>query len=130
MVALNGSLKPTNNTRIELKTIFQPTTEQGVSEQLPMVPLTKIQARGELSLDIPVKVSATLDYWSKQHADRLGTRELTAPLLVGSGISTTFVKRTVFSFEINNMFNSGYEWWSGYPAPGREFKLRVQANIQ
>ena len=67
---------------------------------------------------------------SRRNVDRAGNQTLGDVLLLGCTLSTRAIPRAVVSFEIGNLLNTGYELWSGYSAPGRQFTLEAKINLQ
>ncbi len=125
----NGTMNLMSNMNMNVHAVVQPSFEDGRNVQLPMVPLVKFHARSEYTFGMPLTAWASLEYSSRQHADRQGLRELTVPFILNSGVSSTILREIILSFEVSNLLNTGYEWWSGYPAPGREFRLQARMNI-
>ncbi|MBI3194739.1 MAG: TonB-dependent receptor, partial [Ignavibacteriae bacterium] len=127
---LSGQLKPSEDFRLHASGIVQPTFESGSSEQLPMIPLVKFQAKGEYDLKQQFTLWASLDYQSIRNADSAATRQLDGALLLGIGASTTFVPRTTLSLSVNNLLDTKYDWWYWYPAQGIQFSLEAKVNLR
>lgn len=125
-----GSVRLTENTRIQFTGTIQPSIEEGSTTQLPMTPLVKLVGRGELELATPFTVWSTLEYLSKRNIDRSGTQTLGDLVLVGGGITSTIIPQALISLEISNLLNSAYEWWGGYVAPGRRITLEAKLGLQ
>jgi hypothetical protein len=126
----DGTLYASTGARIKFSGVFQPGHEIGTSVQLPMVPIVRVLGRGELDLHSPVTLWSSVEYWSRRHIDRAGTNSLGDVVLVGAGVSTDAIPRTVLSFEIANLFNTSYRWWNGYVAPGRQLTLDARVNLR
>ena len=110
--------------------VIQPMVEDGTTTQLPMTPLVHIGARGETSFGSPVTVWSTLEYVSKQNVDRAATTTLGDHAILSSGCSTIVVNKVVVSATIDNLFNTAYQWWNSYLAPGRSIMINAKVNIQ
>jgi hypothetical protein len=126
----SGTVTPTSATRIKFSGTLQPGHETGTSVQLPMVPIIKALGRGEIDPIGSLTVWSSVEYWSRRNVDRDGNKTLGDVFLMGCGVSTRAIPRTVISFEIANLFNTGYEWWSGYSAPGRQLTLDAKINLR
>ncbi len=126
----NGTLQPVKSTRLTVDCTIQPAHEKGSTTQLPMVPLTRLNGRAELDLPMPATAWSAIDFWSNQNVDRQGVRQLGNVLLFHAGVSTSILPRTLFSFEVKNLFNTSYEWWSGYIAPGRQLMVQGKINLE
>ncbi|MBA4311571.1 MAG: hypothetical protein C0417_02965 [Chlorobiaceae bacterium] len=127
---LNGIVYPSEKIQIHVSGILQPSYERGKAIQLPMIPLVKMGAKGEIALNYPVTLWSGVEFWSKQNATLNGETKLKERLLLSAGASTTVIPRTFLSLEISNIFNRKYEWWSGYTAPGISFLLDAKFNIR
>ncbi|MBI5022487.1 MAG: hypothetical protein HZB59_13715 [Ignavibacteriales bacterium] len=127
---LDGIVYPTEPIQIHLSGVLQPSYERGKSTQLPMIPLAKMGARGEISLNYPVTLWSGIEFWSRQNATLNGSTKLKERLLLNAGVSTTIIPRILISLEISNIFNRKYEWWSGYIAPGISFLIDAKFNIR
>ena len=127
--SIHGTFTPTENARIIFSGIIQPTYEEGKSVQLPMIPLLKSGARGEISLKVPITLWTSLEYWSNQNINFTSTRDLGSRMLVGVGASTTMIPRTIISAEIQNLLNNRFAWWDNYIAPGVWFRLNAKVNF-
>src|ERR1051326_5633133 len=125
-----GSVTPTAATRVKFSAALQPGHETGTSVQLPMIPIIQGLGRGELDPIPSMTVWASGEYWSRRNVDRAGNKTLGDVFLFGCGVSTRALPRTVISFEIANLFNTGYEWWSGYSAPEQELKLDAKIHLR
>jgi hypothetical protein len=130
VVEAAGAVSPTAATRINFSGMLQPGHETGTSVQLPMIPIVKAMGRGEVDPIPSLTVWSSVEYWSRRNVDRAGNNTLGDVFLLGCGVSTRAIPRTVISFEIANLFNTGYEWWSGYSAPGRELTLDAKINLR
>jgi len=126
----DGNLKPMDNTRLKFTGIFQPSFQDGKSEQLPMIPLIQLAARCEVALNIPLTIWSSLEFWSKQNVDLAGDKTLSERILLNIGAESNIIPRTVLMIEAGNILNHSYEWWSGYKAPGRSIKLEAKVNFQ
>ncbi len=129
-VRADGSVKPLNNTRLTFTGIIQPSFEDGKSRQLPMIPLIQLAARGELTLNIPLSLWSSVEFWNEQYVDIAGSKTLDERILLNIGAASSIIPRTVLSLEIANLLNHSYEWWSGYKAPNRTIKLEAKVNFQ
>ncbi len=105
----------------------QPARVKGTSSQLPMMPIATAGAR--LEYDAPIRFTfwGSGTYTSKRNVDLDGSRTLKDAVLFDAGASTHLIPRTSLSFHIENIFNTAFQWWEGYSAPGRQFM--VEANI-
>ena len=126
----SGMFNPSSGLRVKFSGTLQPGHETGTSVQLPMVPIVQLRSRGEVDPTATLTVWSSLEYWSRRNVDRSGDRTLGDVVQLGCGVSTRAVPRTVFSLEITNLFNAGYEWWSGYSAPGRQLMLDAKINLR
>lgn len=115
---------------ITFKGVVQPSCKEGKSTQLPMAPIVQVGGKGEYQFNFPLNVWSGVEFWSKQNADLAGTKTLDSRFMLGIGASSNIIPRTVLSFEINNLLNDQYEWWSGYKAPGITFNLNAKVNFR
>jgi hypothetical protein len=129
-VRADGSMKPSTKTRLNFTGVIQPSFENGNSAQLPMIPLIQLAARGELTLDFPLTIWSSVEFWSKQNIDLTGSKKLDDRILLNIGATSNVIPRTALSLEIANLIDNAYEWWSGYRAPGRTIKLEAKVNFQ
>ena len=125
-----GSIDLPSGTKVKCTGVVQPGHETGTSTQLPMLPIIQLKGRAEQDLAIPATLSASADYMSRRNVDRAGSQTLGDVFLLGCGVSLRAIPRAVVSFEIGNLLNTGYELWSGYSAPGRQFTLEAKINLQ
>ena len=109
---------------------IQPAFENGSTRQLPMIPIAQVAGRGEVDLSIPLTLWSSVEYWSKENIDLSGTESLADRVLMGVGASSHAISKMMLSLEISNLFNTAYEWWSRYPAPGRQFMLNAKVNLR
>jgi len=126
----SGSIDLPSGTKLKCTGIVQPGHETGTSVQLPMIPIMQLNGRAEQGLGIPAALWASAEYMSRRNVDRAGNKTLGDVFLLGCGASTRAIPRTVVSFGIGNLLNTGYELWSGYSAPGRQFTLEAKVNLQ
>ena len=126
----DGSVKPLDNTRLTFTGIIQPSFEDGKSRQLPMIPFIQLAARGELTLNIPLSLWSSVEFWNEQYVDMAGSKTLDERILLNIGAASSIIPRTVLSLEIANLLNHSYEWWGGYKAPNRTIKLEAKVNFQ
>ncbi|MBI1804008.1 MAG: hypothetical protein HY033_05335 [Ignavibacteriae bacterium] len=126
----SGTLILSGRTRLIFSGTLQPTREAGTSTQLPMVPVLQLYGRGEIDLQTPVTIWSSIDYRSKRNIDLLGNRTLGDVAIVSAGLSTHVLHRVTLAFDITNIFNTAYEWWSGYSAPGRQLTLEAKINLK
>lgn len=124
-----GTFTPQKNMRITFSGIIQPTYEEGNSVQLSMIPLIKSGVRGELFLNIPLRIWSSVEYWSEQNIDLISEKDIGARFLVEVGASTQIIPRTILSAEIRNLLDDRYEWWNNYIAPGISFRLKAKINF-
>ena len=129
-VRADGSVKPMNNTLLTFTGIIQPSFQDGKSRQLPMIPLVQLAARGEVTLNFPMTIWSSLEFWSRQHVEMIGDKTIDERILLNVGAASNVIPRTVLSLEVANILNHSYEWWSGYKAPGRSIKLEAKVNFQ
>ncbi|MBI1806689.1 MAG: hypothetical protein HYR76_06515 [Ignavibacteria bacterium] len=129
-VQADGTLRPTDDTRLKFSGKIQPAFEDGSTRQLPMIPIVQLAGRGEIDLHVPCTLWSSVEYWSKQNIDLAGSKILADRVLIGVGASTHAIPRTMLSLEISNLFNTAYEWWSGYVAPGRVVMFNAKVNLQ
>lgn len=127
---MNGIVYPTGMTEIKFTGLLQPLFQKGKSDQLPMVPLLKLGARGQLRFKYPVTVWSVAELWSKQNGTLDGTVRLKERFVVSAGLSTTIIPRVCLSADISNMLDQKYEWWGGYEAPGIAFSIDAKVNIR
>jgi len=130
IVQANGWVKPIKELKIKFSGNFQPSFLKGTHHQLPMTPLIQVGGRGEFNLNIPFTPWTSIEYWSKQNVDYNGDKTLRSRFLLGVGVFTSIIPKTILSFEIDNLLNDAYDWWYNYVAPGRSFKLEAKVNIQ
>lgn len=127
---LTGSFYPATHTGIRFGGKIQPTYEKGRTAQVPMEPLIRLHAKSEIDLSIPLVLSSSIEYISRRAVDLAGTDYLNDVMLVGAGISTNVIPRTIISLDISNIVNIKYEWWRGYTAPGRQVVLQAKISLQ
>ncbi len=125
----NGTINPVDHCRITFNGVVQPTYEEGKSTQLPMIPPVQIGSRVEYDLNFPLTVWSTTEFWSKLNIDLDGNK-MNGRFLVGLGASSDIIPRTVISFEVSNLLNQKYEWWSGFNAPEIAFNLNAKVNFR
>jgi hypothetical protein len=125
-----GTLNVLDNTRFTFTGVIQPSFEDGKSRQLPMIPLVQLAARAELTLNLPLAVWSSLEFWSRQNVEMTGSKTLDELLQLNAGAASNIIPRTVLSLEVDNFLNHKYEWWSGYIAPGRTIKFEAKINFQ
>lgn len=130
IVAAEGTVRASERTRINFSGTLQPSFEDGTTTQLPMTPVLKLGAKGELDVLPILTVWSSVDYRSKENIDRTGTRTLGDLVLVGAGATVSVLSRVVLSFDAANLLNSSYSWWDGYPAPGRVLTLGAKLRLQ
>jgi hypothetical protein len=130
LVNVYGTFTPNDFSRLIFSGVIQPTYEENESSQLPMIPLVKAAARGEITLSMPITFWMSLEYWSKQNISFNKSDDIGARILVGLGASTTVIPRTILSAEINNLLDDKYEWWKDYGAPGINFLLNAKVNFR
>ncbi len=127
---INGKLELIQNLLLKGSGTLQPTYVVGKSEQLPMIPLFKSKISSEYTFSIPLTISTTFEYWTKQNV----TLDPVSPaigevFLLGLGATSRIIPRTFITFEISNLLNTKYFWWEGYKAPGIQFLLSAQVNV-
>ncbi len=130
VVEASGTFNPMPAARVKFSGALQPGHETGTSTQLPMVPILQLSGRGEVDLVAPVTIWASAEYWSKRNVDLAGTRSLGDVFFMGAGASTRVIPRMVISIEIENLFNSAYDRWEGYSAPGRQVMVDAKINLR
>ncbi len=126
-IGANGTITFTDPLVLQLNGAIQPARAKSDNSQLPMTPLARIGAR--LQYDAPIRITfwSAGNYTSKRNVDIGGSRTLRDAVLFDAGVSTHAIPRTSLSFHIENIFNTAFQWWEGYSAPGRQFM--VEANI-
>jgi hypothetical protein len=129
-IRANGTMKPTDNFKLMLAGLIQPSFEEGKSTQLPMIPVIELGGRAEYTFGFPCSAWSSLEYWADQNVDLKGTKAIDGRLLLGLGASTDAIPRTVLSLEIANLLDTKYEWWSGYTAPGISVMLNAKVHIR
>jgi hypothetical protein len=125
-----GTLNSFNDLQLSLSGVIQPSFEKGKHTQLPMIPLVKFGAKGEMSFSSSVTAWSSIEFWSKQNGTLDGLTELKERILLNVGVATMLIPRTYLSFELSNILNRRYEWWSGYKAPGISFLLNAKVYIR
>src|SRR5262249_28106558 len=126
----SGTVDPSGTSRLVFFGTLDPAHLPGTSTQIPMVPLFSLSLRGETDLMTPVTLWTSVDYRSKRNVDYSASRTLADLVLVGAGISAHAFSHVSLSFNVSNIFNTGYEWWSGYAAPGRQFTAEAKINLK
>ncbi|MBI4548862.1 MAG: TonB-dependent receptor [Ignavibacteriae bacterium] len=129
-IQATGSVNVSERGRLNFTGVIQPAREKGGNSQLAMLPLVVVRGRGEIDFDIPLKVWSTAEYQSKRNIDRTGNTSLGDFITLGAGASSNTVPRTLLSLEVSNIFNTAYEWWNGYVAPGRRILLGANIRLQ
>lgn len=130
LIEAAGTVRPSGNLLIRFSGDFRTAFEEGSSIQLPMVPVVELTAKAEYALSPPLRLWVSADYAGRQNADRAGAVTLTDRLLLGAGVSSTVVPRTILSLSAQNIFNAAYEWWRSYTAPGRALYLSAKVNVR
>ena len=125
-----GTLKVLENTRLTFAVVIQPSFEDGKSRQLPMIPLVQLAARAEVTLNLPLTIWSSLEFWSRQNVEMTGSKTLDEILQLNAGAASNIIPRTVLSLEVDNFLNHKFDWWSGYIAPGRTIKFEAKINFQ
>jgi hypothetical protein len=123
-----GTLAPIDRARLKFGATIQRAVHDGT--QLPMVPLVLVTGRGELDLVREVMLWSSLEFQSKRNVDLAGDRSLEPVYLIGAGASARIIPRVVVSFEVANLLDTKYEWWSAYRAPGIQFGLEAKVNLR
>lgn len=129
-IRANGIVRLESGMMLSLFGLFQPSYEDGTTTQLPMVPVAQLGARGEFSFHTPITLWSSLEYWSKQNVDRAGSKIIGDHVLMSLGVSTNVIPKTVLSAEVTNLFDTSYEWWSSYRAPGIRIMINARVNLQ
>ncbi|MBI5476407.1 MAG: hypothetical protein HY964_06690 [Ignavibacteriales bacterium] len=127
---VDGTFHPTEKIQLNLSGVVQPTFKKGTSDQIPMIPLIKIGAKGEMPLSSKFNAWSGIEFWSRQNGVIDGSIKLKERILLNAGLTTTVLPHTFLSFELSNILNRNYEWWSGYRAPGISFLLNAKVNIR
>lgn len=130
VVEASGALNPIPSARVKFSGALQPGHETGTTIQLPMVPILELRGRAEVDLAAPITIWSSAEYWSKRNVDRAGSRTLSDVFFMGAGASTRALPHMVISIEIANLFNSAYDRWEGYSAPGRQVTLDAKINLR
>lgn len=125
----NSSMIIQQNARIFLNGIVQSINERSTNVRLPMIPGLQLNSRGEMNLDIPMKVWLSTDYFSSRKIERVSSDELPGYFLFNAGASSNVFKSTVVSFDVENIFNTSYDWWYGYEAPGIRIRLKLEYSL-
>ncbi len=128
--AIEGSFAHARSARFDFAGTLISAHETGKSTQLPMVPVTKVTAREEISVVSPVSLWASLNFEGAKNTDRDGVSTIPSAFLVNCGAYTSIARKIVLGVEITNLFNVNYEWWKDYPAPRFGFNVTARANIQ
>jgi hypothetical protein len=127
---VEGALRLTNVARLLYSGVFTSAHETGTTIQVPMIPAVNINGRGEITFPISFTAWGAIEYLSPRNIDRLGNRSLDNVFLLNAGGSTTIIPRIVLSAELLNIFNTSYEWWRGYVAPGIQFNINAKVHFQ
>lgn len=101
----------------------------GSDAQLPMTPAVRLKGRAEYALDIPLTLSSSFEYLGPRNIDLRGAGQLQSAILMGAGVRTRALAGVLFSLDISNLFDTRYDLWDGYPAPGIQAVLQAQVNI-
>ncbi len=117
------------NVKVFLNGVIQSINERSSNVRLPMIPALQINSRGEMNLNIPMKFWLSADYFSSRKIGNVGSDELPGYFLLNAGASSNIFKSTVLSFAVENIFNSSYDWWYGYEAPGIRLRLKLQYSL-
>ncbi len=127
---VKGTLSMAEALALQFHGTIAPARPKATNTQLPMVPLAVAGARIEYGAGKAVTARAGVTYTSKRNVDFDGTRALNDAVLFDGGISTRLVPRTSLSFHIDNIFNTAFQWWEGYSAPGRQFMIEANISLQ
>jgi len=130
VIAGEGTVRLSARSRINFTGVLQPSFEDGSTTQLPMTPIVKLGAKGELDVLPILTIWSALDYRSKENIDRAGTRTLGDLVLLGAGATSSVLSRVVLTFDASNLLNSSYSWWEGFPAPGRTLTVGAKLRLQ
>lgn len=125
----NNSMMIQQNAKIFLNGIVQSIDERATNVRLPMIPGLQLTSRGEMNLNIPMKIWLSADYFSSRKIEKESSDELPGYFLLNAGASSNVLKSTVLSFDVENILNTSYDWWYGYEAPGIRLRLKLQYSL-
>lgn len=126
----NGTMRLSQLSKLIFEGTIQPSFRTGTTTQLPMVPALRLSGRLEVDPVDKFVLWGSAGYESKKNVDLEGTETLGDRILFGAGASLSAIPKTVLTFEAANLLNTSYEWWQGYPAPGRQFSLNAKVNVR
>ncbi len=129
-VEMEGSVGTSRGSRLQFSGSLTSAHEPGSAAQLPMVPVVRLQGRGEIDVRLPLTAWSSVDYQGPRNVDRQGVSALSGVVLWNVGVSTSAIARILLSGEIRNLLDTRYEWWNGYVAPGIEFNVAAKVNLQ
>ncbi len=125
-----GTLHASSAAAIRFSGAVHPAYFDGTTTLLPMNPLLTLGARAEYAFGSPITLWMSADYTSKQNVDAQAVTTLGDKVLFGAGASSSLIPRTVLSVDIENLLNTGYDWWYGYQAPGITLMVNARVNIR
>ncbi len=125
-----GTLTVTDELALHFSGRIQPARAHDSSVQLPMLPLAYADGRLQYDLPAPFTVWSELEYTSRRNVNLSGDKTLNDAVLLHGGVSTHVIPRTSLSFRIKNIFNTAFQHWDGYSAPGREMMVEAKVNLQ
>ncbi len=126
---LGGSMKFTDNVNLYLSGVFQKITDKTTDAQMPMVPELMLKARGEVALNIPLKIWLGADFSGERKTDQISDSKFSDYFLLNAGVSSNILKSAILTMDIENILNTKYQWWKGFDAPGTRLKLKVRYNF-
>ncbi len=124
-----GTVTLSDELSVRVEGAIQPARGKNTSVQLPMLPIAHLKGHLQYLPGIPFILWSELEYTSKRNVDLAGSRTLNDAVLVHAGLSTHAVPRTSLSFQIKNIFNTAFQWWDGYSAPGRQFTVEAKVDL-
>ena len=127
---VDGEFNPSTGVRISGGGSVVSAHESGSSVQLPMVPLISLRGRAELDGPLFTTFWSSAEYQSSRNVDRAGTQSLKDYVLLNAGVSFHAIPRLVLNADVFNVFDTSYEWWSGYRAPGINFTVGAKLHLQ
>lgn len=126
-IELNSIFDISKQTRFYANWIYNNLEMKSLKKQLYMKPEFQLQNKFEFILDFPLKVFVTADYYSERLLDQF--QSLPDYFLLGIGANSNIIKKTLISFELNNLLDTRYYYFYGYPAPGVTFLAKIQYNF-
>lgn len=126
-IDINGIFEITKQIKLYTNWVYNNSRMKSIKQQLFMRPEFQMQNKIEYALEFPLKVFLSADYYTKRLLEQYDS--LPAYFVLGIGANTNIIKKTMMSLELNNLLNTDYDYFYGYPAPGVTLMVKFQYNF-